>query len=164
MVQAFLTHYLTIYSLSLSRAHDSPPWTSSRRKYNGKQKGRNAFYPFGCLSWRINRTRFEDLTGCRIANISALNFLQLINSTFLKAAGTHITILHLFHVFLKIARTHAVPDDSHKGCSDAFATAMVQFGTTPCKKPSIVEMNQNAAKYLYYTEGRNGRKTNYCDG
>lgn len=41
---------------------------------------------------------------------------------------------------------------------------MEQFGNATCYKPSLAEMNQNAAKYLYYTEGRNGLKTNYCEG
>ncbi|TFJ79916.1 hypothetical protein NSK_008724 [Nannochloropsis salina CCMP1776] len=52
---------------------------------------------------------------------------------------------------------------NRKRCSDVFANSVVEFATTPCYKPSIAQMNEYASKFLYYSEGRKGRKTNYCE-
>lgn len=76
---------------------------------------RNVFCSFDSLTKRTYRTRFEDLTGCNTVKISALPFNQLINSTSLKAVGTHITAPLQFHVStLAIVRTHVFFLDQNK--------------------------------------------------
>ncbi|EWM20570.1 hypothetical protein Naga_101450g1, partial [Nannochloropsis gaditana] len=83
----------------------------------------------------LKTTRFETLTGCRPDDVAKLYFP--FDRTFANLTAA--------------------------GCSDVFANAVVEFATTPCYKPSIAQMNEYASKYLYYSEGRKGRKTNYCE-
>lgn len=121
----------------------------------------------------LKTTRFGVLTGCNATCVSLLSGAKPYNGTELKGCGAcfsggchcvdwpALTTTRQPQIDLSLNPTNPTPTPTD--CSNEFADAVDEIGAGACYRGTTEQVTEFPKNYLFYSQGKNGVKQNYCD-